>query len=127
MTRVLICGDRDYKHDQKIFDYVQALNPLEDIIIHGNARGADFYASTAAKLFGFAIIGFPAQWNKYGKSAGPIRNQQMLDEGKPDLIVYFHDNIKKSKGTKDMVSRAEKAGLPVLANPTGEGEQHGKT
>ena len=127
MTRVLICGDRDYKHEQKIFDYIQALNPLEDIIIHGNARGADASASTAAKLFGFAIIGFPAQWNKYGKSAGPIRNQQMLDEGKPDLIVYFHDNIKKSKGTKDMVSRAEKAGLPVLANPTGEGEQHGKT
>ena len=122
MTRVLICGDRDYKHEQKIFDYIQALNPLEDIIIHGNARGADASASTAAKLFGFAIIGFPAQWNKYGKAAGPIRNQQMLDEGKPDLIVYFHDNIKKSKGTKDMVGRAEKAGLPVLANPTAEGE-----
>ena len=69
-------------------------------------------------MFGFAIIGFPAQWDKYGKSAGVIRNQQMLDEGKPDTVVYFHDNIERSKGTKDMVSRAKKAGLPVLANPS---------
>ena len=42
----------------------------------------------------------------------------MLDEGKPDTVVYFHDNIERSKGTKDMVSRAKKAGLPVLANPS---------
>ncbi len=118
MTRVLICGDRDYQHEQKISDYIATLDPLSDIIIHGHARGADLMAAGAANLFGFAIIGFPAQWDKYGKSAGVIRNQQMLDEGKPDTVVYFHDNIERSKGTKDMVSRAKKAGLPVLANPS---------
>ena len=42
----------------------------------------------------------------------------MLDESKPDLVVYFHDDIENSKGTKDMITRAEKANIPVIGNPS---------
>lgn len=56
---------------------------------------------------------YPADWEKHGKAAGPIRNQQMLTEGKPDIVVAFSDNLSNSKGTADMCRRAHKAGLPV--------------
>lgn len=61
---------------------------------------------------------YPTDWNRYGKAAGPIRNQQMLDEGKPDIVVAFSDTLVKPNGkptgTGDMVIRAKKADLPVI-------------
>ena len=116
--RVLICGGRDYQNQRKIYDYVGSL-PKDAVVIHGGARGADRIAGyTARKEWGLKVEPYPAQWGKYGLSAGFIRNQQMLDEGKPDIVVYFHDDIESSKGTKDMVARARKAGIKVLGNPT---------
>ena len=53
---------------------------------------------------------YPADWQKHGRAAGPIRNQQMLDEGKPDLVVAFDGG----RGTADMIARAEKAGVRVV-------------
>jgi len=110
--RVLICGDRNFTDKQRICKYVSGL-PIGTVIIHGNARGADTLAKECAEEMGYEVISFPALWDKYGRAAGPIRNQQMLDEGKPDLVVYFHDNLEKSKGTADMVRRAKKRGLIV--------------
>ena len=55
---------------------------------------------------------FPAKW-EMGRRAGPIRNQQMIDECRPDLVIAFHENIIESKGTKDMVNRSMKAGIPT--------------
>jgi hypothetical protein len=57
---------------------------------------------------------FKADWSTYGKAARPIRNQQMLDEGHPNLVVAFHYALDKSKGTLDMVSRARKAEINVI-------------
>ena len=59
------------------------------------------------------IAVYPADWKKYGRAAGPIRNLQMLDNGKPDICYAFHDCIEKSKGTKDMVNRCKANGLTV--------------
>lgn len=53
---------------------------------------------------------FPADWDKYGKSAGYIRNQQMLDEGCPDYVVAFPGGA----GTNMMKRIASKAGVPVI-------------
>jgi hypothetical protein len=58
---------------------------------------------------------FPADWETHGRAAGPIRNQAMLDEGKPYLVIAFWDG--KSKGTLDMISRATRAGVPVKIVP----------
>lgn len=65
---------------------------------------------------------YPANWQRYGRAAGPVRNQQMLDEGKPDLILAFHQDIVNSKGTADMIRRANRAGVPtrILTGDTTE-------
>lgn len=112
--RVLVCGDRnwlDYKLVQKT---LFGLGKGPHTIIDGEARGADSRGNEVAVLMGWPYKRYPADWVKYGKAAGPIRNQQMLDEGKPDLVLAFHDDLKNSKGTKDMIKRAEKAGVKVL-------------
>ncbi len=110
--RILICGDRNWS-DRKVIEQVIISFPPETIIIHGGCRGADLIAACWAKVYGLDVIEFPADWKKHGKAAGPIRNQQMLDEGKPEEVWAFHPDISKSKGTKDMVNRARKAGILV--------------
>ena len=109
--RLLICGDRDWWDKSLIEQYIILYKP--SVIIEGNARGADRMAGEAAKEFGIELEVYPADWNTYGKAAGPIRNTQMLKEGKPDKVLAFHDDIEASKGTKNMVTQARKAGIPV--------------
>jgi len=112
LIRILICGDRNWTDKKVMLEFLWKLS-RDTLIIEGEGRGADRIARDLAILLGFNILPFPADWKRYGKAAGPIRNQQMLDEGKPDLVVAFHNNLSKSKGTKDMVNRAKKAGIPV--------------
>jgi len=115
LMRVLICGSRDFHDIQAIQIVVDNLD-TNDIIVHGCARGADTIAGWLAKRRGLTILEFPAQWNKYGKAAGPIRNKQMLDEGKPDKVFAFYTDKKKSRGTANMVKQAKAAGIPVWEN-----------
>jgi len=110
---VLICGDRNWTDWKAIEDFIKPL-PKDTTIIHGNCRGADKMAGyVAEKKYGLEVISFPANWEKYGRAAGPIRNKQMIVEGKPDLVVAFHNNILKSRGTKDMVTQARRHGIRV--------------
>ena len=57
---------------------------------------------------------FPADWKTFGKAAGPIRNRKMLDEGLPDVVIAFHEDIERSKGTKNMISQACEQGIDVI-------------
>lgn len=115
--RVLVCGDRNWNNMNIIERELRKL-PSDTIIIHGAAKGADTIAKFVAERIGLEIInegkGFPADWKRYGRAAGPIRNQQMINEGKPDLVLAFHENISESVGTKDMVERARKSRIKVL-------------
>ena len=110
---VLICGDRDWWEMMPIVRVIDLL-PEGTTVIHGAARGADAIAGTIAKNRGLTVLSFPAEWTRYHKGAGPIRNKQMLDKGKPDLVIYFHHDLEDSKGTKNMVTIARKAGISVL-------------
>lgn len=110
--RVLACGDRNWD-DLFIIERVLAFLGPNDTLINGCARGADTLAAWAASENGCKLEDYPADWNTHKKAAGPIRNQQMLDEGKPELVFAFHSNLQSSKGTKDMVKRAVGAGIPV--------------
>lgn len=112
MTRVLICGSRTWSDLETIKRYMRTL-PHDTVIIHGAAKGADSIAGNIAECWGMAVKAYPAQWNRYHKAAGPIRNKQMLVEGKPDLVVAFTLDIHKSKGTANMVMQARNAGVPV--------------
>jgi YspA, cpYpsA-related SLOG family len=117
--RVLICGDRNWTNRSLIRQHIQECMDngqfgAHDLhIIQGMARGADTMAGEEAHDLGCFVHGFPAKWNVYGRGAGHIRNQQMLDEGKPNLVLAFHNDIEHSKGTGDMVRRARKAGIEV--------------
>lgn len=113
--RILVCGGRDF-NDRGLF--AQTMNPFkpqplsecaEHIIIHGGAPGADTLAFEWVETFGGRQRVFPADWQKHGKAAGPIRNQRMLDEGKPNLVIAFPGG----RGTADMVRRARAAGIEV--------------
>lgn len=113
--RVLVCGSRDYTNRLLITERLCALQDNGyDVLIEGEARGADLIAKRAGEALGMQILPFPANWDKYGKRAGYIRNQQMLDEGCPDLVVAFYAGPVKSKGTRMMVNLANDAGVPVV-------------
>jgi hypothetical protein len=82
--------------------------PHDTTIVCGGARGADAHAEHSALLLGLISEVHYANWNKYGKAAGPIRNQAMLDSG-IDKVIAFDGG----PGTLDMKERARKAGVPV--------------
>jgi hypothetical protein len=110
--RVLVCGGRDYSNWRKVCDTLRAIHDDTQItrIIHGHAQGADRIASNWARLAGISQTVFEPKWREYGKAAGPMRNQEMLDTGQPQLVVAFPGG----RGTADMVERAEGAGVRVM-------------
>lgn len=110
--RVLICGGRDFNNfDQvkKVMDDIHARTSVE-LVISGKARGADSLGEKWAIENNIPVDPYPANWNDHGKAAGPIRNQQMLDEGKPDLVVAFP----VGNGTRDMINRSKRANVRVF-------------
>lgn len=111
--RTLVCGGRRYGRTQELFDYLDEINfdrPIT-VVIHGGAAGADFLADEWARSRGIAREVYYADWQAHGRSAGPIRNGRMLSEGRPDIVVAFPGG----PGTADMVKRAVRAGVRVLA------------
>ena len=112
--RVLVCGGRDYDDRDHIWNTLTELNnslgPFATVI-HGCATGADHEAMIWAQTMpGRHHAPFQADWHRHGKAAGPIRNQRMIDEGKPDLVIAFPGG----KGTADMVRRARAARVEVI-------------
>lgn len=109
--KVIVCGGRnfkDYERVQRELDFFHGEYGFAEVI-HGCANGADTAAGRWAKEEGIKVREFPADWNKHGKAAGPIRNKQMLAEGQPDLVIAFPGG----KGTANMISQAKAAGLRV--------------
>lgn len=122
IVRILVCGGRDFKDYKGLFRVLdniimdrgyhendQMISPNVHIIA-GKAKGADTFAVDWAVINQCEFTEYPADWDKHKKAAGAIRNQQMLDEGKPDLVVAFPGGV----GTADMVRRAKKAGVEVI-------------
>lgn len=106
--RLLVCGGRKYDNRMYLYAILNRLNPT--VVIQGGASGADRLAAEWAEHYNVKCETFNAEWEKHGKSAGPKRNQRMLDEGKPDLVLAFPGG----RGTADMVSRAVAARVLVL-------------
>ena len=123
IPRILVCGGRDFDDLDLVDDVLENLcrdrgwitepNPAwspKCVIIHGGARGADTLGGVWAKKHGLPCEEFVADRQGLGRKAGPIRNQRMIDEGKPDLVVAFPGG----RGTADMVRRARAAGIEVI-------------
>jgi hypothetical protein len=114
-VKILVCGSRTYTDAATLRFVLSAWTfGRENVtIIHGAARGADTLADQWATEEAIPVERYPADW-KWGKAAGPIRNKQMLAEGRPDLVVAFLDKpLNQSRGTWNMVKLAKAAGVPV--------------
>lgn len=116
--RVLVCGGRDYSDVSRLYGVLDALPRDGLVIIHGGARGADSLAAEWAKDRQVSSHAFPANWTEHGRAAGPIRNQTMIDLGKPDCVIAFPGG----RGTFDMIDRAKKAGIAVTEVPHDDDE-----
>jgi hypothetical protein len=108
-----VCGGRSFS-DQRFLegalDDVHARHGPFSVVIDGDARGANQMAGDWARARAIENRKFAADWAGLGRKAGPIRNQRMLDEGAPDLVIAFPGG----RGTADIVRRAEAAGVVVL-------------
>lgn len=113
MTKILVCGGRAFQDKQFIYKSLDECTRLHgpiELLMHGGAEGADKLAYMWAQLHEIPSRQFSANWAKYGRAAGPLRNQYMLDEGKPDLVVAFPGG----RGTEDMMQRTLRAGITLI-------------
>jgi len=110
LKRYLVCGGRDFTDWQFMREKLKVLLKTDwmFILVHGDCRGADRLAAGWAKACELIVEAHPADWDTYGKKAGSIRNQEMLDSG-IDGVVAFTGGV----GTADMVDRARAAGVLV--------------
>jgi hypothetical protein len=113
MIKVIIAGSRTFDDYDLLFEKCsQILEDYDSVaveIVSGNARGADRLGERFAKEKGFALTLFPADWNKFGKSAGYIRNKEMAEYA--DILIVFWDGV--SKGTEHMIDLAGKYNLKI--------------
>jgi len=107
--RYAVIGSRTCTAPKKVFPVLQRLLTPGDIIISGGAKGADKLADQFAKENEYAFMEYPAMWNIHGKAAGPIRNQQIIDDC--DEVIAFWDG--SSRGTKNTLGLAKEAKKPV--------------
>lgn len=114
--KVLVCGGRKFNDPLTFGSWMYEIQKEDSIseIIHGGAEGADWHAGKYAEWQGIPVKVYPADWKKHGRAAGPIRNAEMLEDSKPDLVLAFEGG----RGTADMVRRAKEAGVRVqIATP----------
>jgi hypothetical protein len=71
-------------------------------------------AGSLATKMGLQVVCYPARWDLYRSAAGPIRNQQMLERGQPEMVLALHTSLPTSTGTIDMVRRSTKAGIDTF-------------
>jgi hypothetical protein len=111
MVRVLVCGGRDFDDRDTLNATLDELHRERGftLLIAGGARGADSLAEAWAIAAGVPCKVYMADWENLGRKAGPIRNEQMLAEGRPELVVAFPGG----RGTAHMVRIAREAGVEV--------------
>jgi hypothetical protein len=110
--RLLVCGGRRYADRKTLYKVLDCFNQAIgiDCLIHGGADGADRLAKEWTEDANIPAIAYTADWDTYGRSAGPIRNTEMLVDGKPDLVLAFPG----SAGTADMVKQARLHRIDVI-------------
>jgi hypothetical protein len=109
--KILVCGDRKWLDREAIRRELLRFG-RGTIVIHGAACGTDTIAGEVAVELGFEVVAVLADWKRYGRGAGPIRNKAML-KLRPDRVLAFHADVSKSKGTLNMIRQAAIAGVAV--------------
>jgi hypothetical protein len=103
--KVLICGSRNLVPSHALLD--RLIKKLEDStgrevteIIEGSATGVDRRAGEYAKLHGYNLTEVNADWNKYGRAAGPIRNSKMVEMCDAAIAIVVHAQPSVDRGTR---------------------------
>jgi uncharacterized protein YozE (UPF0346 family) len=117
MYKVIIAGTREFDDYEKFKKFVTSIFddnifPEHDEkiqIISRNANGVDKLGERYAKEYGYDLLLYPANWDKYGKKAGPIRNTEMVKIA--DCLIAVWDG--QSKGTKDIINKAKANNLNI--------------
>lgn len=111
MATIIVCGSRWWQNGETIATVLSVV-PKHTVVVNGYARGADYLASLICRSeLALRAIDVPADWDKYGKSAGMLRNRQMLVY-RPQIVVGFHDQMWKSRGTRNMMKLCEYNDIP---------------
>ncbi len=105
--RVLVCGGREFDDFEQVAMTLSRHMQVGDVLVHGGCEGADTLAGRYWSMLSGIVEIHYADWDQYGRRAGPVRNQQMLDSG-IDFVVVFPGG----RGTADMVRRCKAAGVP---------------
>ena len=112
--RIVVAGSRNYENyteaKRYIEYYVKDIKKENTLVfVSGGCRGADMLGERYAKENGYKTERFPADWEKYGKAAGPMRNREMAEAA--DYVICFWDG--KSLGTKSMIEFAKELNKPI--------------
>lgn len=110
-TKALFTGGRDMSASTEVLNRLWREHGFT-IVVHGAARGVDSDVDRWARNRLLDVRSYPADelFDRYGPIGGAMRNAKMLREERPDLVIAFPGG----DGTKDMVSRAEEAGIEVI-------------
>lgn len=121
MIRLLVTGGRAFGDVEAITAALDRIHRELGIshLIHGGATGADYLASEWAKANGIPAVPFPAEWKRYGAQAGPLRNSEMVREGRPDAYLAFPGGV----GTRDCVRKCVGKSIPPVADLLSPGDQ----
>lgn len=114
IKRIVVAGCRNYNNYNEAKEYIDfCISEIKEkytlIFVSGGCRGADSIGERYAKENGYEIERYPAEWDKYGKAAGPKRNEQMARAA--GYIICFWDG--KSKGTASMINYAKRYNKPI--------------
>ena len=107
--RVIIAGGRDYHNYGTLLDAIVECNFNIQTVVSGGAKGVDALGEKYAVDADVKLVVYPADWEKNGRAAGPIRNRKMAENA--DALIAIWDG--KSRGTKNMIETATKLGLLV--------------
>lgn len=112
--KTIIAGSREITDFNLVEDAVKQSGFELTEVVSGTARGVDRLGEQWAEKHGVPVKRFPADWDKYGKAAGHIRNAEMADYA--NALVALWDG--QSRGTKNMINTARKKGLTVYVMQT---------
>src|SRR5262245_28905731 len=113
--KVLVCGGREFADVAFIHAHLDRLHRQYQFktLIEGDARGVDRIAGEWASTRDVELIVYPANWKEEGRHAALIRNERMLSQGQPDVVIAFPGG----NGTAHTCWKAEQLGIPVLRIP----------
>ena len=107
--RTIIAGMRDFHDYGAVYQAMADAPWWVSVVLSGKATGVDALGEKWARFFQVPVEDYPADWEAYGRAAGPIRNREMAS--KAEALVAVWDG--KSRGTGNMIGEARKAGLRI--------------